>query len=297
MAVNDPPVLTVLLPMYQAVDTIVEAARSILEDPVEGLELLIIDDGCTDDSAIRVEALGDPRIRLLSQPNRGLVATLNRGLDEARGEFLARMDADDLSVPGRLAAQLDWLRARPDAVACGTGYELFGDFSGRVRMPRSDRACRARLTVASCHCGASIMLRRSAIEAAGLRFDPAFTDAEDYEFFTRLAALGRIGNLPMVGYRYRIHDAQVSTRRADAQRGAHLRIVAAYGAAHGRRAPGPETVTDLLWPSRPSVLGAAAQSAAAAARTWATDPSIELVCFGGRKVMEAALKARAAGRV
>ncbi len=283
--------VTVLMPMYNAAETVVAAAESILAEPLPGLELLVIDDGSTDGGAERLRRLGDPRIRIAAQANGGLVAALNRGLELARGEFLARMDADDLSVPGRLAAQYAWLSARPAAVACGTDYELFGDARGRVRMPRSDRACRQRMALASAFCGASILIRRSAIEQHSLRFDPAFAHAEDYEFFTRLAGCGQLGNLPMVGYRYRIHAGQVSDRHAAAQRAAHLRAAAQYGRLTGRSVP-PRLLTDLLWPPRRGPIAPLARPVAAAAAIVARRPGLETARFTGRKAVEAALALR-----
>lgn len=280
--------VTVLMPMYQAADTVVDAAASILAEDIPGLELLVIDDGSTDGGAERLRALGDRRIRIVSQPNGGLVAALNRGLDEATGQYLARMDADDLSCPGRIAAQVAWLEAHPGAVACGTDYELFAAMSGRVRMPRSDRACRQRMAVSSCFCGASVVLRRRVLEQHDLRFDPAFAHAEDYELFTRLVRHGQVGNLPILGYRYRIHAGQVSDRHVSAQRAAHVQITRRYATQVDRAPIDERTVTDLLWPGP----GAPLTTLAAAGRVVVARPGLETLRFTGRKVVEALLARR-----
>lgn len=283
--------VTVIMPMYNAGPTVAAAAESILAEDLSGLELLVIDDGSTDDGAVVLAALGDPRIRVVTQENSGLVAALNRGLDEATGEFVARMDADDLSVPGRIAAQLAWLRERPQAVACGTDYVHFGAFSSRVRTPRSDRACRRQLLLSTCHCGASILVRRSVIEEHGLRFDPAFAHAEDYEFFTRLVEHGEVGNLPIVGYRYWMHTGQVSDRHRDAQRSAHLRTARAYAERLGLRGPASADLHDLLWPPDRGLLKTSAGAVHAGARVWVRAPGARSARFVGRRIVEATLAA------
>ncbi|MEE3850391.1 glycosyltransferase family A protein [Gordonia sp. LSe1-13] len=285
------PLVTVLMPVYNAAGYVADAVRSILAEPVENLELLVVDDGSTDDSAAELAALEDDRIRVVSQPNSGLVAALNAGLDAARGTYLARMDADDLSVPGRIAAQLRWLQERPSAVACGTDYETFGAVTGRVRLPRTDRGCRERLLLGSCHCGASVVLRRTVVETAGLRFDPDFPHAEDYEFFTRLAAYGELGNVPMVGYRYRMHDDQVSSRHVDVQRSVHLRVAARYAARTGMPPLSDDVVRKIMWPETDGVARATLVTGGAAVRAFRRRPGVETARFTGRRVVEAALSA------
>ncbi|MEE4023012.1 glycosyltransferase family A protein [Gordonia sp. PKS22-38] len=285
------PQVTVLMPVYNAAGYVADAARSILAEPVDDLELLVVDDGSTDESVAELTSLQDERIRVVSQPNSGLVAALNTGLGEARGTYLARMDADDLSVPGRIAAQVRWLEDRPGAVACGTDYEMFGAVTGRVRLPRTDRGCRERLLLGSCHCGASVVLRRTVVETARLRFDPDFPHAEDYEFFTRLAAYGELGNVPMVGYRYRMHDDQVSSRHVDVQRSVHLRVAARYAARIGMPPLSDDVVRKIMWPETDGVARATLVTAGAAAQALRRRPGIQTARFTGRRVVEAALSA------
>ncbi len=284
--------VSVIMPMFDAAETVGAAAESILAEPIPGLELLVIDDGSTDGGAEVLARLGDHRIRVIRQENAGLVAALNRGLDEADGEFVARMDADDLSVPGRLAAQLTWLRARPAAIACGTDYEHFGAFDLRIRTPRSDRACRRQLLLSTCFCGASVLMRRSVIELHGLRFDPVYAHAEDYEFFTRLVEYGQVGNLPIVGYRYRMHDAQVSARHAAAQRDAHLRAAAAYARRLDVPGPASDDLAALIWPVPGGVAGTLARAALNGGRVWCRAPGTRTARYIGRRIVEAGIGAR-----
>lgn len=285
------PVVTVLMPVYNAAGYVADAARSILAEPVDDLELLVVDDGSTDDGMAELAALGDRRIRVVSQQNAGLIAALNTGLDAARGTYLARMDADDLSVPGRITTQLRWLQAHPDVVACGTDYEMFGAITGRVRLPRGDRGCRQRLLLASCHCGASVVMRRQVVERAGLRFDPAYPHAEDYEFFTRLGEHGQLGNLSIVGYRYRMHAAQVSARHAELQKSVHIRVAERHAERVGVPAVSEDLIRRLIWPADTSVVRATVGTTVAALRAFRRAPGLETARFTGRKVIEAALLA------
>lgn len=217
---------------------------------------------------------------------------MNRGLDLARGDLIVRMDADDISVPGRIAAQLRWMQSRPDAVMCGTQYEMFGAVSGRVRMPTSDTACRQRLLLSSSHCGASIMLRRRVLDEHDVRYDPSLHCAEDYELITRIARLGDIGNLPMVGYRYRIHQAQASSRHRESMREVHLSVAARHAQHSGARALQGSVLRSLLWPDSGGVLRVAWVSGTAAARALLRGPGIETARFCIRTVIENVLEAR-----
>ncbi|HMS76236.1 glycosyltransferase family A protein [Gordonia sp. (in: high G+C Gram-positive bacteria)] len=287
-----PPLVTVLMPAYNASGYIADAAQSVFAQGVDDLELLAIDDGSIDGCIDELMALGDSRIRVVAQANAGLVAALNRGLDEARGTFIARMDADDLLPEGRLRAQLSWMAEHPARIICGTDYELFEAATGYVRTPRIDKACRQRLLLGSCHCGASVMIRRSVIEETGIRFDPAFVHAEDYEFFTRLCAYGEIGNVPMLGYRYRIHAKSVSNRHAEVQRASHLLAASRYAESIGVTPLPDDVLTRLMWPSGSSRTGLVLGTAAAAARAWVRYRGADIARFGGRRVFEAAAAAR-----
>src|SRR3712207_3488429 len=104
------PAVSIVLPVYNAAAYVAEAVRSVLAQTLGDFELILINDGSTDGSRDVLATFHDHRVRLIDQPNQGLVATLNRGVREARGQWIARMDADDISLPGRFAAQLDYLR-------------------------------------------------------------------------------------------------------------------------------------------------------------------------------------------
>jgi glycosyltransferase involved in cell wall biosynthesis len=287
------PTVTVLVPAYNAAPYLRESIESILAQDFRYFELLVVDDGSTDETPALLASVDDPRLRVVRQDNTGLVGALNRGLDEARGEFVARMDADDPMPAGRLSAQIRAMRADPELIVCGTDYVLFGALTGRVRMPVGDAACRQRMLLASPHCGASVMIRASALDRAGLRFRTEFAHAEDYRMWTELSEHGRLGNLPMVGYLYRIHESQVSAVYSVEQRQAHLRIAREHAHAVGSRPLSDDALEALLWLPRPegprpvAAVRAFAAVAGPAVSALVRRPGLETFRFAGRKIVEA----------
>jgi len=209
------PAVSVLLPYRDAGATLAEALDSMLAQRDVALELIAIDDGSRDGSADIVHALAarDPRIVALRTEGVGIAGALNLALPIARAELLARMDADDIALPMRLAAQLDALSARPEISALGTRVEAFADAPGTVEqgMQRyvawqnallEPRAHREQLFVESPLCHPSVTLRRSALAAVGgYRAGPF---PEDYDLWLRLDAAGfALAKLPDTLLRWR----------------------------------------------------------------------------------------------
>src|ERR1051326_2264165 len=128
-----PPFVSVLVPVYNAARYLDVAISSVLRQTFSDFELIAVDDGSKDDSKKILEhfSANDARIRVISRPNTGIVGALNDGLAVARGEFIARMDADDVALPGRFQAQLDYLRGHPDCIAVGTAVQII-DARGAV---------------------------------------------------------------------------------------------------------------------------------------------------------------------
>lgn len=218
--------VTVILPVHDAEAYVAEAIESILGQTCADFELLVIDDGSTDRSVEVVQGYRDPRVRLLRNPeNIGISATLNRGLDAATGVYVARMDADDVSLPERLQKQVDFLDRNPDIGLAGAGMELFGAAEGAVVAPRADPdAVASSLPFFNPICHPSVMMRASVFREAALRYDPSFPHAEDYELWTRAARATRLANLPEILIRYRKHAAAVSAVHRAAQRATTGRI-------------------------------------------------------------------------
>jgi hypothetical protein len=218
--VTQGPLISVILPVHDGERFLAAALGSILQQTYRHFELIVIDDGSTDGSAALVASYADPRVRLVRNGcNLGLVATLNRGLDLARGEFIARMDADDVALPERLALQVQRMLTEPELAVLGTDISYVDDVGLQVRLPRAlprgPALVRWRLLRGNCLYHPSAMIRRSALGAE--RYSTEFVHAEDYELWLRLCRRHRLDNLPGRLLRHRRHGSSVSGRYPDTQ--------------------------------------------------------------------------------
>ncbi len=248
---NPSPPITVVMPVYNAERYLARALESVLGQSFGEFELIVIDDGSTDSSLSLLKRYErhDLRLRLLSRENRGLVATLNEGLELARGEFVARMDADDLSLPRRFEQQIAFMDANPEVVCLGGYYDLI-DWRGRLlttMTPPTDHTGIENEMLAGhtpiCH--PSAMVRREALSRVG-NYDPEMMLAEDLDLWLRLGEIGAMANLPVSIVRYRLHDHSLSE-----QAGLRQRQVArkACERAYGRR--GIQGHFQAVEPARP----------------------------------------------
>lgn len=216
------PAISVLMPVYNAAPYLAEAIESVLGQSFEDFEFLIHDDGSTDGSwaILKDYARRDPRIRISQADNAGIARVLNRMSEQARGAYLARMDADDICVPERFARQLEVLEAAPELALVSSDC-LVIDEAGRpihyVEVPLSHKEI-DNLHMRG-HCAIrhpTVMMRRTALMQAG-GYDPAIRYAEDLDLWLRMAEHGELSNLPEVLLQYRIHDGSVSSTHRDTQ--------------------------------------------------------------------------------
>lgn len=225
----DQPRVSVVLPVYNGAEYLADAMASVLAQDMADLELIVIDDGSRDGSLAIMQAIAqrDPRVRVISRENRGLVHTLNEGVQAARAPWVARMDQDDLCVPGRLRLQLDYA-GRENLDVCGGWVRTFGDTRPRVRrFPAGHEALRLQLLFNTCFAHPAVLARREVLLAHP--YDPAVVHAEDYELWTRLAAAGaRLGTCPQRVLHYRVHAEQTTVTRRAVQDAARARIAEAY---------------------------------------------------------------------
>jgi glycosyltransferase involved in cell wall biosynthesis len=212
------PLISVVLPVYNAEAYVAEAIQSILDQTFSDFELLIIDDGSTDRSPhiLREYADMDSRIRLRSRGNLGLVKTLNELIAWSRGIWIARMDADDIARPQRLARQLEWLQ-QTGVDVCGSWVKRFGCGDDRlVQLYESDHSIKTELLFFSPFAHPSVMFR--AALAKQLPYDDTWIKAEDYDLWIRAAEAGwKMSNVPEPLVLYRVHEDQVSVKAADFQ--------------------------------------------------------------------------------
>ena len=208
------PRVSILMPVYNVAPYLREAMDSILAQTFQDFELIVLDDCSPDNSAEILDTYTDERIvRYRGEKNMGLSNVLNVGMAMARGEFIARMDSDDLSTPERLATQVAYLDAHPEVDLCSCGMELFG--AKQETWVRETNVEDVKITALfhSPILHASSVWRRASFERVGLRFLQEMVPAEDYDMWTRAMAAGlRLVNIPEVMYQYRIHPSQATTQ-------------------------------------------------------------------------------------
>lgn len=199
---------TVLLPVYNAGETLRGAIESILVQDEPDFEFLIIED-CSRDSSptvVRAFAEKDARIRtIFHQRNEGLAATLNEGLREARGDLVARMDQDDLALANRLSTQIRFLSTRPQVAVAGSFVYYMGrtpEWDHLIRLPSEHKEIADTLPNRNCLYHPSVMMRRDAILDLG-GYRPEFRNAEDYDLWFRVSRRHHLANIPVPLLRYR----------------------------------------------------------------------------------------------
>jgi len=219
--VGERPTITVVMPVYNSEQTLAEAIDSICAQTFPDWELLALDDGSRDDSLeiSRVAAASDDRVKPIPLDHTGLAGTLIRGLELASGEFVARMDADDISLPDRFEKQVAFLRRNPEVAVVGGAAELFsdqGDLGRQMRHPCQPDAVAAVLEENNPLIHPSVMMRRAAVRDVG-GYRLPFPPSEDYDLWLRVAERYRLANIPDVILRYRIGGSQESMARAAQQ--------------------------------------------------------------------------------
>jgi glycosyltransferase involved in cell wall biosynthesis len=236
------PLISVLLPVYNAGRYLDRALRSLFDQTEPDFEIVAVDDGSRDDSGKILErhAGRDARLRVIRRPNTGIVGALNDAIAAAGGEFLARMDADDLAAPTRFAEQVARFRAEPGLVALGSDV-MFIDAAGHPvkACPRARQHPAIEQALLQGDGGAmihpSVMFRATAVRAAGgyrlLRRDAQYY--EDLDLYLRLARLGTLANLAGALLHYRVHAGSINFTRHTARRDVKLAVLREAYAVRG----------------------------------------------------------------
>lgn len=201
----DTPAISVVMPVYNAETYLAAAIRSILDQSLKDIELVIVDDGSTDGSAAVIASFADPRLRCIRQENRGIANALDRGIAEARAPWIARQDADDIALPQRLEEQLRFLRAHPEVGLLGTWATTIaqdGTPTGVLEHRTDHESIRYLLLFDSPFVHPSVIFRKDLyLQAGGYDPDPAIF--EDLDLWYRMVRITRTANLPMHLVRYR----------------------------------------------------------------------------------------------
>ena len=211
---NIKPNISVVMSAYNAELYIEEAIQSILNQTFENFEFIIINDGSTDNTLnlIKPYEQKDNRIILISRENKGLIASLNEGIEKAKGKYIARMDADDISLPTRLEEQVNHMKSN-DVILCGTFIELFGAESKIRKYPISDSDIRSFFIFRSPFAHPSVMMDAKIVKS--IKYNKDFIHAEDYKLWAEFLQYGKAVNIAKVLLKYRITPEQITSKYGD----------------------------------------------------------------------------------
>lgn len=200
------PRVTVLMSVYNGEQYLREALNSILNQTFTDFEFLIINDGSTDHSVTIIESYKDPRIHLIhNEARQGLPAALNRGIELAQGEYIARMDSDDISMPSRLEKQVAFMDENPKIGVSGTWIQHFGDTDKTIRLPTDPELIRCNLLFGINYLAhPTIILRKKDFINHNLFYDPLMIHGQDADLWSRAGSFFLLSNLPEVLLKYRV---------------------------------------------------------------------------------------------
>lgn len=223
--------ISVIMPVYNTKEEYLTAAvESVLNQSFSDFELIVVDDGSREDCLECVTAYDDKRIRIIkNEQNFGPSISSNRAIEVANGEYIARMDSDDISLPNRFEKQVSFMDANPEVVVCGTACKRIGD--GHVYpflkndIPRE--LLQIRLLTANINlANPTAFIRKSVFEKNGVRYDESIRYSLDYAMWVECIKLGEIRVIPEVLLEYREHEEQVSKshRREQVECAKHTRM-------------------------------------------------------------------------
>lgn len=227
---NNKPRVSVLMPVYNGKKYLREAIDSILGQTYCNYEFIIINDGSTDGSANLVRLYKDERIRFIDNGiNIGLPSTLNKGIELAVGEYIVRMDQDDISLPARIKKQVDFMDNHPEIGICGTRIKFIGIPYRPWRYlvyeyPTKPKDIMARSLFNSVFAHSSVIMRRNLLERFRLRYDPNDLYAEDYGFWQKCVFCFPLANISEPLLLYRVHPTSMTNSKNDRELETVMRI-------------------------------------------------------------------------
>lgn len=207
---------TVIMPVYNCEKYLHEAIDSILNQSYTDFEFIIINDGSTDQSKVIIDSFKDIRINYIeNEVNLGLITTLNKGLKMAKGEYIFRMDADDIAYPDRIEKQIFFMESNKNIAISGTWFIKTGKHHFNT-FPDNQKECQLQLLNNVVLGHPTVIIRKKALLEAGLQYKHSAIHAEDYRLWADAVMAGlQISNIPHVLLTYRIHPDQISSLKYD----------------------------------------------------------------------------------
>lgn len=205
----NPPLISVVIPVYNGNGFLTSAIDSILNQTYKNIEVIAIDDGSTDNSfeTLKNLAINNPRLKVFkNKKNLNISRTLNKGIKLAKGQYIARMDADDISLPYRFEHQMDYLIKHPQLVILGgqcKTIDVNGKLIGKKLFPISDKQIREALFTTNPIQHPTAIINRALLPKNFSWYNPELPPAEDYDLFFRLGQFGKYHNLPIFLIKYR----------------------------------------------------------------------------------------------
>jgi hypothetical protein len=213
------PEISVLMCVYNNSLHVKEAIESILNQTFTNFEFVIVNDGSTDESEAIILSYNDPRIKYLRNPeNLGLIASLNKGIEASNGKYIARMDADDISLPERLKEQYAYMESHPLVGVCGSDYYQF-DHKTSIHYTALTRH-QEILAYMLFNCSVvhpSLIIRKELLNQQAVKFDSSYKHAEDYELWSRLIFQAQFSAVSKTLFKYRLHSGQVTQKHSGVQ--------------------------------------------------------------------------------
>lgn len=223
------PLVSVIMPAYNAESYIEESILSLIHQTYQNWELIIVNDGSTDQTVeiARSFLKKDNRLRLINnETNEGLIVTRNKGLESAKGKYIANLDSDDIALPNRLKKQVAFLEKHQEYVLLGAGcihIDKEGKKLAEVERNIPNTHLKSLLLFSNYFINSTVMFRTE--EVKKVTYQKGFAPAEDYELFSQIGKYGEIGNLPEPLVKYRIHDHNISSLKKEEQQKAISNII------------------------------------------------------------------------
>ena len=208
--------MSVVMPVYNGREYLYEAIESILKQSFTDFEFIIINDCSTDNSLEIIQSFSDQRIKLINNTNNlGQGNTLNKGFDLSQGEYIARMDQDDISLPDRLKEQISFMEKNKHIGISGTWAKIIGKKEGPIIKHGSNpKRNKATLLFHTCLVHPSIIIRKNVFENNQFKFNQDYAPNDDYELWTRISKNVNISNIKKVLFFYRVHESSASIKKA-----------------------------------------------------------------------------------